>query len=41
MSNDYNNGKFNQFIDMVAELVLTYHVQQNNIVESQAQKCNE
>lgn len=33
MQTDYNSKNFDQFIDMVAELVLTYHTQQNQIVE--------
>lgn len=35
MQTEYNNKKFDQFIDMVAELVLTYHTQQNQIVEKE------
>lgn len=38
MHNEYNSEKFNQFIDMVAELVLTYHTQSNQEVESDV--CN-
>lgn len=33
MQTEYNSKKFDQFIDMVAELVLTYHTQQNQIIE--------
>lgn len=33
MQTEYNKKHFDQFIDMVAELVLTYHTQQNQLVE--------
>lgn len=33
METEYDSNKFDQFINMVAELVVTYHMQKTQIVE--------